>query len=212
MGRSTIAMVLLFAVLAGGVYLFQTKNPAQPEGATVYVMEIDEGSVNRIDLVTPTGAVAFERLEPFGWKFASGDPAAFERVSSVVNRLSKLRSQAKVLDQVADRAQYKLDAPRVTATLTMKDGSTHRILFGAETVNNAANYALNEDTGQLHTVSTLVVSDAQKLVADPPIPTPTPGGPTSVPTAAPTITNVTPTPSADATATPTIGLPAPVVP
>ena len=223
MGRTTIAMVLLFSALAAGVWILQTKNPAPAEGAPTYVLEINEGDVARIDVLTPAGATAFERLEPFGWKFAdSGQPSDFNRVSSVVNRLSKMRSQAKVQDKVTDLALYKLDQPSVAATLTMKDGVTRRILFGSKTVNDAAYYVMVEDIGALFTVSTLIVSDAEKLVSDPPVPTPTPGTPTpatqvaqtptqTVQTAAPTPQTPTPQVTPAGTLTPTVGLPVPYV-
>lgn len=210
MGRSTIAMVLVFAALTAGVWILQTTNPAAPAGAATFVLEVNEGDVTRLDVVTPSGSTAFERLEPFGWKFArSQEPADFNRVSSVVNRLAKLRSQAKVLDKATDLAPYKLNQPAVAATLTMKDGSARKILFGAKTVNDAAYYAMVEDKGELYTVSTLIVTDSEKLVTDPPVPTPTPGGPTLTPTLT-LPPSLTPTPFGTPTAT--LGIPLPAVP
>ncbi len=210
MGRSTIAMLLVFAVVGVAIWALLTTNPPAPEGATTFVLELNEGNVTRLDIATPAGATAFERLEPFGWKFAGSDePTDFNRVSSVVNRLAKLRAQAKVLDKVPDLGTYKLDRPTVLATLTMKDGSVRKVLFGAKTVNDAAYYALVEDKGVLFTVSTLIVTDAEKLVSEPPLPTPTPGGPTLTPTLTrpPTIS---PTPFGTPTAT--LGIPLPFVP
>ena len=124
MGRSTVVMAIVFVAVAAGVWLLQTTNPPQVEGAPTFVLEVNEGDVTRLDLQTSDGSTAFERIEPFGWKFASsGDQTDFNRVSSVVNRLAKLRSQAKVLDKVADLAPYQLNQPTMTATLTVKDGS-----------------------------------------------------------------------------------------
>lgn len=203
-------MVLAFTVLVTGVWILQTTNPPTPEGAATFVLEINEGDVNRLDLATPAGSTGFERTEPFGWKFASsGNATDFNRVSSVVNRLAKLRAQAKVQDKVTDLAAYRLSTPTVTATLTMKDGSARKILFGAKTVNDAAYYAMVEDKGVLYTVSTLIVTDSEKLVTEPPVPTPTPGGPTWTPTLT-RIPSITPTPFGTPTAT--LGIPLPFVP
>jgi hypothetical protein len=203
-------MVLAFAVLAGAVWLLQTTNPPAPEGAATFVLEVNEGDVTRLDITTPAGSASFERIEPFGWRFAGTEnPTDFNRVSSVVNRLAKLRSQAKVLDKVTDLAPYRLDRPTVAATLTMKDGSAHKILFGGKTVNDAAYYAMVEAKGVLYTVSTLIVTDAEKLVSEPPVPSPTPGGPTLTPTLT-RVPSVTPTPFGTPTAT--LGIPLPVVP
>lgn len=199
-------MLVAFAALAVGVWVLQTTRPAPAEGAPTYVLEISEGDVSRLDVATPAGSTSFERLEPFGWKFAeSGQQTDFSRVNSVVNRLAKLRSQAKVLDQVADRALYKLDQPAVRATLTMKGGGIHTVVFGSKTVNDAAYYAIVEEKGALHTVSTLIVTDAEKLVTEPPVPTPA-TSPTPTPTATVTLSG---TPTATVAPTPTIGLPVP---
>ena len=205
-------MVLAFAVFGAGVWVLQTTNPPTAEGAATFVLEINEGDVSRLDVVTPGGSTAFERMEPFGWRFAgSEDLTDFNRVSSVVNRLAKLRSQAKVLDKVPDQAAYKLDRPTVAATLTMKDGSVRKVLIGGKTVNDASYYALVEDKGVLHTVSTLIVTDAERLITEPPIPTPTPGGPTLTPTVTRPPT-VSPTPFGTPTATLGILIPLPAAP
>ena len=91
----------------------------------------------------------------------------------------------------------------------MKDGTTHRILIGNETVNNANYYALVEEFGVLYTINTLIVGDVQKLVTDPPVPTVTPG---PSPSPSPTGPTATLTPEESGTPTPTIGLPIPSVP
>ncbi|OGG48798.1 MAG: hypothetical protein A3F84_28195 [Candidatus Handelsmanbacteria bacterium RIFCSPLOWO2_12_FULL_64_10] len=206
MGRSTLGMVLAFAVLALGVWLFQTRNPAGVPGAAEYVLDVTEGSVARLDASTPSGSVAFEKLDPFGWRFASGDAADFNRVSNVVNRLAKLRSQAKVLDQVTDLTQYKLDTPRATAILTMKDGTIHKVLFGGPTVNSSSSYVMVEGQASLYTISGIIVGDVEKLVTEPPVPTPTSATPSPAPS------TVTPAPQSSQISTPTVGLPAPSVP
>lgn len=212
MSRSTLAMVAVFALVAAGVWALQTTQPPPREGAPTYVLEVSEAEVQHLGLTTGQGPAAFDRLEPFGWKFTdSGQQADFGRVNSVVNRVAKLRSQAKVLDRVSDLALYGLDPPAITAVLTMKDGTIHRVLVGSKTPNEAAYYATVEAKGALHTINTLIVGDMEKLVTDPPVPTPTPEGtppPTPTPTATPTGTVA---PTATATPTATVGLPAPSV-
>lgn len=209
MFRLTLGMVVVFAAGVIGVWVLQTKNPAPTEGAPTYLLEVNQGDVQRLDVTASGGSAAFERIEPVGWKFAeSGQQADSSRVDSVVNRLAKLRSNTKVLDQVTDRAAYGLDPAPVAGLLTMKDGTTHRFLIGKETVNNAAYYAMAEEKGVLHTINTLIVGDMQKLVTEPPVPTTGPG-PSPSPGGAEA---GTPVPGeAAGTATPTLGLPVPSV-
>src|SRR5206468_1786071 len=94
MGRTTVAMAVAFLLLAGGVFALEKARPAAPQGPqTVYVVELKDTDVQRLDVQTAAGSAAFERAEPLGWKFStSGQEADLSRVSSVVNRLAKLRS------------------------------------------------------------------------------------------------------------------------
>ncbi|MPZ15273.1 MAG: DUF4340 domain-containing protein [Chloroflexi bacterium] len=206
MARTTIAMAIVFVVLAGGMWAYSRANPppeVNDQGtATVYVLDVTATDVQRLDVTTADGSTAFQRTEPIGWTFAgSGDSADLSTVNSVVNRLARLRSSAKVLDNATDLSPYGLAPPVVTATLTMKDGAVHRVLVGNETVNQAAYYAIVEGTTQLHTINTILVGDLGKLITEPPVPTPTPETSAS-PTASPT-------PQATGTPEPTAGIPVP---
>jgi hypothetical protein len=213
MARTTIAAVVLFLILAGGVWALDRVQGPPKTDTTVYVLEIKDGDVQRIDVNTAQGTTAFERAEPVGWQFVSNrEPADLGRVNSVVTRLSKLRSSAKVTDKVGDLGTYGLAPPADTATLTMKDGTTYRILIGGKTVNDAAYYALVDGRTDLHTINTLLVGDVEKLVSDPPLQGVTPG--VAVPaTASPSGglqlgQESEGSPAAGGTPTPTVGLPA----
>jgi len=216
MPRSTIALVAVFLLMAGGAWALYASNPPTPTDTTVYVLEVKDTDVQRLNVTTGAGSVAFERNEPFGWKFAdSGDQADLSRVGSVVNRLAKLRSQAKVLDNATDLSPYGLNPPANRATLTLKDGTAYSVLVGGKTVNDAAYYTIVDGRTQLHTVNTLIVGDLEKLVSNPPVPTPTPdpnASPTPTPVATATPTPApTRTPAPDSTPAPTIRLPIPSV-
>lgn len=208
-GRNTLAMVAICAVVGLGVLAIEKTQPALTADKTVYVLEVKDTDVQRLDITTASGATAFERAEPFGWKFAgSGEQADLSRVSSVVNRLAKLRSSAKVTDQIRELPLYRLDPPTDTATLTMKDGTVRRVLIGSKTPNDAAYYALVEGRTDLHTINTLLVGDIEKLVSEPPVPTPV-AERTATPTPRAMVTSVGPEETLEGTATPTptIGLP-----
>jgi hypothetical protein len=206
-------MVVAFILLGGGVFALEKTNPREPANPTVYVVEVKDTDVQRLDVQTPSGTAAFERADPLGWKFAnSGAEADLSRVSSVVNRLAKLRSSSKVTDNPTNLAQYGLDPPTEVAILTMKDGSTTRILIGSKTANDAAYFAMADGKNQLHTINTLLVGDFEKLVTQPPVPSPTPE---ATPSPTPRGGAATPTPEPESgaevvgTPTPTVGLPAP---
>lgn len=204
MAKTTIILVTVFMLMAGGVFALEKTQPLKTD-TTVYVLEIKDADVQRIDITTAAGSAGFERADPFGWKFAtSGSQADLSRVSSVVNRLAKLRSSAKVTDRTSDLPRYGLSPPVNTATLTLKDGTSYNVLIGSKTPNDAAYYALVESKNELHTINTLLVGDIEKLVTEPPVPTPTPD-PRATGTPSPSPIRQEPT----ATPTPTIGLPMP---
>jgi hypothetical protein len=197
MARTTIAIVVLFFALAGSVWAWDRINGTPSTDTQVYVQNIKDADVQRIDVQTAAGTTSFERAEPVGWKFVSNqEPADLSKVNSVVTRLSKLRSSAKVTDRVGELGTYGLAPPADTATLTMKDGVVHRVLVGAKTPNDSAYYTMVEGKTELHTINTLLVGDLEKLVTEPPLQTtPTPAGAAAAP----------PTP---AEPTPTIAIPA----
>jgi hypothetical protein len=209
MARATIIMLVVFFALAGGAFALERTNPAKPADAQVYVLDVKDTDVQRLDVQTAAGQQSFDRADPFGWKFANSDEAAdLSRVSSVINRLAKLRSSAKVADNPGDLSPYGLTPPVDTATLVMKDGTTYRILVGTKTVNDAAYYAMVEGAPTLHTINTLLVGDLEKLVTDPPHPTPTPD-PSAVAIPSPTLSGTPVQPVGTPEPAPTIGLPAP---
>jgi len=211
MGRTTLAMVLVFIVLGGGVVALEKTNPKTPENATVYVLDVKDTDVQRLDVQTPSGTASFERAEPLGWKFADSNAEAdLSRVSSVVNRLAKLRSSSKVSDNVTNPSQYGLDPATEVGTLVMKDGTNTRVLIGSKTANDAAYYAMVDGKHELHTINTLLVGDFEKLVTQPPVPSPTAEATASSTPRGGVATATTPEPGqATETPTPTIGLPAP---
>ena len=208
MNRVTIAVVAVFALLAGVVFAIEKTNPVQSD-TTVYVSDVKDVDVQRIDIRTPQGTASFERKEPFGWKFTgTEDEADSSRVTSVANRLSKLRSSAKVSDTPADLSGYGLNPPEKSSVLTLKDGTTRQINFGRKTVNDAAYYAMVQGGATLHTVNTLIVGDLEKLVTEPPRPSPTTATGTAQ-TSTPAPRTATPSASIGTTPEPTetIGLP-----
>ncbi len=215
MARTTIGAVVVFLILAGAVWGYDRVNGPPSTDTTVYVVNVKDADVQRIQVTTAAGATAFERAEPIGWKFADRDEQAdLGRVNSVVTRLSKMRSSAKVAENVTDLARYGLAPPVDTAVLTMKDGTTIRILIGNKTVNDSAYYVTVEGKNELHTVNTLLVGDVEKLVTEPPLAggTPTPASrpqATGTPGAGqPGEAPVDGARVAEGTPTPTIGLPA----
>lgn len=213
MARTTIAAVVLFVLLAGGVWAIDRIQGPPSADATVYVLNIRDADVQRIEVKTAQGETAFERAEPVGWRFVSTqEQADLGRVNSVVSRLARLRSSAKVTDNVRDLSPYGLAPPADTVTLTMKDGTVHRILIGGKTVNDAAYYALVEGRTDLHTVNTLLVGDLEKLVTEPPVqgatPTATAGASPTPAESEATGEAVDGVPEVAGTPTPTVGLPA----
>jgi hypothetical protein len=198
------------------VWAFDRINGLPSTDTTVYVLNIKDADVQRLEVTTAAGTTTFERAEPLGWRFTDRDEQAdLGRVNGVVTRLSKMRSSAKVAENVTDLARYGLAPPVDTAMLTMKDGTTVRILIGNKTVNDSAYYVTVEGKNELHTVNTLLVGDVEKLITDPPVAS---GTATPAPGAAPVGTPVAPAganaelsptlPGPEGTPTATVGLPA----
>lgn len=82
-------------------------------------------------------------------------------VKMVVNALIALNAEAKVFDEVENKAEYGLDKPQATATLELEGGDV-TLYLGAKNEATGVYYAMVEGDPALYTVAATV---AEKLLA-----------------------------------------------
>lgn len=201
------AVVLGLLVLLGAVVWFTEFRPQDrpatdataSDKADLDVLKFDDKEVQRLDVETPTQKLTAAKDEQGNWVLQpSAEPADRLRISSVVSRLANLRATRRVADAPADPsassgqalAQYGLDTPTLTATVTLTDGTTPALQVGAKPPAGTGTYVKQPAQPAVFLIPNQLVMDLERLVTEPPIqrPTPTPApieSPSPVPSPAP---------------------------
>jgi hypothetical protein len=174
MRRSTIVYVLLFAVVLGAAYYFNSRpKPADAEAtpsasAPEYLFATTEdGLPTRIHIEAKTGEVVeVARDEANAWALilpvkASADQGSVEAAATQIATMRILEHLAEVAPDAVG-----LDHPDYTIKLTFKGGE--RIVeVGVITPTQSGYYARSED-GKIVIISTSAVEPLLELLANPP--------------------------------------------
>jgi hypothetical protein len=113
-------------------------------------------------------------------------------IAGVVATLANMQKTRDVPMGSNSLGAFGLEKPYLTATATLKDGSTHVLIAGNKNPGGDSYYAQVKGQPGLFLVAIIDVDSIAQLVAQPPIATPT----------AVTTPLAAPTPAATATATP----------
>lgn len=186
-----VTVGLLALMIALGVYVYYGPEQAPPPGAATAskpgmppapatpdpALELWAAPEAQIQTVTVqrAGQTAGVERDGEGWKLVpSGAPADRLRVNSLVFRLSTVRATYRVPNVTSD-AEFGLNAPQLTASIALSNGSTLRLTVGAKAVAETGTYARKDSDPGVYLVSNALVQDLERLVTEPPVPpTPTP--------------------------------------
>jgi hypothetical protein len=195
---------IMFAVLAGlGAVVwfseFRDKGSAAATPADKPKPEIfkfDDKEAKQVEVARADQKVLVEKDEQGNWVLQpSGLPGDRVRITSVLSRLASLQATRQVTDAPTDLAQYGLDNPNLTATVTQTDGSSYILQTGARAPSDAGTYVKKADEPAVFLIANQIVTDLERLVTEPPIQQPTPT-PAAIPSPSPASTpEPTPTPT-----------------
>jgi uncharacterized protein DUF4340 len=137
------------------------------------------------------------RVEKQGdtWVIAgTSDPANKSSFTSLIVRMSQLKSTRQLDSPGTDLSQYGLDTPAESAIAELNDNTRYELDLGSKTPTQSGMYAKKADAADVYVIPTQFSTDLERLVANPnEPPTPTPAPPTSTPTPGPPTPEVTPT-------------------
>jgi hypothetical protein len=204
--RTTIIVVVVFAVLAAFVYLVEMRTDqdtsSEEDSTSVFAFSSSEVSLLKVTDVTTQQSVTVERGVEGAWRMtdpfqADGDDA---RVESVLNSLSWLLSTRTIEGEDVDLEAFGLAEPALRVEVGLEEGDDQVLLVGNENPAGYSRYAQREGEEPVYLVSSSTIGDLEGLISDPPEkPTPTPA-PTE--TALSTVITETQTPPVSGTATP----------
>jgi hypothetical protein len=181
--RVTAAALAVLVVLGGIVWFteFRDKDSSSSAAAKpsdkpeVTVLKFDDKDTRKLEVATPDRRVQADRNEQGDWTLQpSGEAGDRSRLSGVLFRLSSLNATRLVTDAPSDLAQYGLDTPALTVTVTQADGSTIGLLAGAKAPSESGTYVKKPNEATVYLIANPLVTDLQGLVSQPPVAPPTP--------------------------------------
>ena len=211
MRRSTVVMILLFAVLFGAYYYFNNREqPAdievtlEPQEEVTYLFKAEDGLPATIRVEASSGEVVeLARNAENAWEIIKPLAAAADQGSSeaAASQLTTIR----IVDEVTgvDPKEIGLDAPAYTLIVEFTGGVERIVEIGVVTPTETGYYVRTNDT--IVIVSRAAIDPLIGLLTAPPYaetltPSPIPPTPTQTPLPStpepvtPTNTNATPTP------------------
>jgi hypothetical protein len=172
----TTGLILAFIVVAAAVWFAEGRFETTPAEAAKQVVPFKADDVQSIVVVTADGRAAFER-GPDGKMIVGGpqptpttapapdatpapvtiSPAT--RVESLIGQLAMLRVDRVIADQPSQAPEYGLDSPRVTITLTPKQGAPATLAIGALNPDETSYYVRREQQKDTVLVSRYSLDD-----------------------------------------------------
>jgi Domain of unknown function (DUF4340) len=166
--KTLLIAVGILAVLGGAVY-YTKENPPPGDDAKTKILAVDKDQVQELTVSRPgKDPITVERGEDGKWKFGAPltIPADSNSVGYMAETAASLEADRVVEDKVADWKPYGLDEPSLTLEVKLKDGKTHRVLFGRETPTGSALFARLDEDPRLFTVESFAKTGFDKQVFD----------------------------------------------
>ncbi|MBC7236664.1 MAG: DUF4340 domain-containing protein [Chloroflexi bacterium] len=196
--RNTLILMVIAVALTAFVFLVERKNPAPAEpGSTptptplAEILALPPNQVERIELARPSAEQRTElvRQADDTWRLVAPveDVAREDSVARFLDGYAALRPR-RVLTGNVSLAEYGLEPPDMTVKFTLRDGTTHEILFGELNADRSARYTLlPTEPERVYLLPSYIAADVERFLNAPPVqPTPTPTESSTIP--APTAT------------------------
>lgn len=177
--RNTGILLIVLIVLGGVVFWvnWQGGAPADTDATPTPapLTSLSTSDVTSIRIEQEDQSITIERHDD-GWVIAGGslEPAGEDKVTRALDRLTSLKP-TKTLDDVQNIADFGLDEPAWTITLTPKGGDAIVYRVGDENPRGTTRYLQVAGDPAIHLVPKLNVENVQQWLEEPPYPpTPTP--------------------------------------
>ena len=164
--KSTFILLIVFAVLFGGVYFFESKFKVRKESESKFI-ELDSSDIQEIILSKENETISFRKDENDDWLIAQ--PLEAQADNFEVNRLAgdfaELKIERVVEEDAGDLDVYEI--PRLTVQLftkTQEDPTV--ILLGAENPLDKTVFAKRKDEARVVLVSSRLNEIIEKKVFD----------------------------------------------
>ena len=167
---TVVVLCVLLAGLGGGYFLLRQHNErkesekAEKEAQKQAVSETVEITTFQM---TEVAEIAFSndeasydfvwtKEENYGSWVRQGEedfPTNNDKVQTIIGNFCNMTGTMKIAAEAAELAEYGLDDTKLSAVLTLTDGTVHRFLLGDEAPYSSGYYMLYENTGDVFVVS-----------------------------------------------------------
>lgn len=186
--RMTLILAIILVILGGyAFWLSRENNEQDPAGDqndwSIYETKYGEYDIVELEVGGSPGIVHFARTKETptqDWARLLPTPLGPDeldqvRVNGAAVRMGQLTA-SQVITTATNLAQYGLDAPELTVTLTISSGQKITLYTGSETPVGGSRYLrLADDPASVYLVFSFAVDDLRRLIEDPPLaPTPLP--------------------------------------
>jgi hypothetical protein len=175
--KTTLILIAALVILGGYVYIFEFQGEEQEAApAEIYGASYGEYDIVELAITGRQGTAHFVRTDNSltqDWEMRQPAPVPppqldQSRVNGAATRLAQL-SASQVITGVTDLAQYGLDSPVLTVTLTISDGQKITLLSGARTPVGGNRYVrLGPDARSVYLVFDFAVDDLARMLEAPP--------------------------------------------
>jgi hypothetical protein len=147
--RSTVVLVGLALLMGAGVLIAESQRgnapqTAEVEGAGEPIFPFEESAVSRLQVERDGETLVFEKDDAGNWQMVEPETSLAEpgAVAYLLSRLNTDSPLQTVTLQPGDVADFGLADPAGTVTVTLEDGTEHRLLLGGEDFSGSARYAV----------------------------------------------------------------------
>lgn len=168
-----IAAILMVALGVGVWFSNRAEKAKEGKSATSVdapkILAIPEDQIQKIEIAKKDGeTTVVQRDAGNKWRIVQPKPlpADQDSVTSIATTLASLASDRLVEDKAADIAQYGLNAPGLTVTVTKKDGKSEKLLIGDDTPTGSGAFAKLEGDPRVFTLASYNKSSVDKTAKD----------------------------------------------
>jgi len=179
--RVSFILLVLLAVVAGYVLIFELHRTPQKEPEPPFFYNVTSEEIARVSITYGDQRQVFVKRDDT-WLFEdTGQPVSMDRWSGITLLLSGPRAARVLKEEFDNPAEYGLDPPETTISLTLQPGQAGttpreiQVLLGQQTPDGQSNYAQVVGFPHLLLVTSLWADVLNRLVTEPPVvTTPTP--------------------------------------
>ena len=166
--KSLLIAVGILAILGGAVY-YTKENPPPSGDENPKIVSVDKEQIQELTISrTGKDPLTVQRGEDGKWVFGPPltVPADSNSIDFLAQSAASLEADRVVEENITDWEPFGLEEPSLTLEVKLKDGASHRVLFGGETPTGSALYVRLDGDPRLFTAYTYSKSGFEKEVFD----------------------------------------------